>query len=309
MKKFAFLFIHDNVVKTGRTFYLNKGVISLLCAFCLVSLLAFIVFLYGFSQYAYNRAVFTYELMARQNLRGELDFIHKMAMENESTIRRLFRFDDNIRILYGIKSVPKDIREVGVGGPDFTPDEDTKPLTHLNREQEIGELKIRLEKLLRQAEFEKSSLTEINREIVMVKKRLRRFPAVLPTFGRLSSSYGHRTDPITGFPTYHHGVDIANRIWTPVYASADGVVKLMEFNKDGFGNLVLIDHGFGFQTLYGHLQDFMTKKDQFVMRGDLIGYIGESGRTTGPHLHYEIRHYSRAVDPLECVHPMTLGLE
>lgn len=309
MKKFAFLFIHNDVVKTGRTFHVSLLTVRLLVAFCLVSFLTFIIFLYGFSQYATNRAAYFHELVKRGNLRNRLDAIQKNSVETDAAIRKLFRFDDNVRILYGIKPIPRDIREVGIGGPDLSAGEVPSGFLRLNREQEVRNLNVHLEKLLRQAEFEKSSLTEIDREIVMVKKRLRRFPSVLPAFGRLTSDFGLRLDPITRNPGYHYGIDVANRVWTPVYATADGIVKLMEANKEGFGNLIILDHGFGYCTLFAHLQDFMVKKDQFVMRGDLIGYIGVTGRTTGPHLHYEIRRYNKPVDPMECVHPMALGLE
>ncbi|OGS36245.1 MAG: hypothetical protein A2293_12030 [Elusimicrobia bacterium RIFOXYB2_FULL_49_7] len=310
MKKFSFLFINDNVAKTGRTLHLSSFFLKILFLFCLISLLFFIIFLYGFSQYAFNRISYAKEIVNQKNLHGELLFITKMVQESEHRIHTLFCFDDNVRILYGIKAVPKDIREVGIGGPEFiSPEQTAERLLSIGREKEVTDLKLRLEKELRQTQLENSSLIEINREINHIKQRLRHFPSVLPTFGRLSSNFGHRSDPITGQPTYHCGLDIANRIWTPVYATADGVIKMVDSNREGFGNLIILNHGYGFSTYYGHLQDFAVKKDQFVMRGDLIGYIGSSGRTTGPHLHYEIRRNNTPIDPLECVHPMAMGLE
>ncbi|MBO9581540.1 MAG: M23 family metallopeptidase [Sphingobium sp.] len=118
------------------------------------------------------------------------------------------------------------------------------------------------------------------------------------TIDRLSSNFGARTDPFNGHKRMHQGVDIAGPLGTPVYATADGVVAVAEFNNGGYGNLVEIDHGNGLQTRYGHLSRLIAQPNEFVRRGQLIGLMGSTGRSTGSHLHYEVRIDGNAVNPL-----------
>ena len=115
---------------------------------------------------------------------------------------------------------------------------------------------------------------------------------------RLSSNFGSRTDPFNGHKRMHQGIDIPGPIGTPVYATADGVVEVAEYNNGGYGNLVEINHGDGMQTRYGHLSKIIAQPNEFVRRGQLIGLMGSTGRSTGSHLHYEVRIAGDAVNPL-----------
>ncbi len=115
---------------------------------------------------------------------------------------------------------------------------------------------------------------------------------------RRSSGYGSRTHPVTGNKKFHLGLDLTADIGTPVYAPADGVVEYKRpSKKKGYGNLLKIDHAFGFMTLYAHLDKFNVNTGQFVKKGDLIGWSGNTGLSTGPHLHYEVRFLGRALNP------------
>jgi len=114
----------------------------------------------------------------------------------------------------------------------------------------------------------------------------------------LTSTFGVRTDPFRGSAAMHPGIDLAAPLGTPVYATADGVVDRSEWNDGGYGNLVEIDHGQGIQTRYGHLSQRIAQAGQHVHRGDLIGLMGSTGRSTGSHLHYEVRIDGRAVNPV-----------
>lgn len=123
-------------------------------------------------------------------------------------------------------------------------------------------------------------------------------PSIWPTHGWLSSSAGNRTDPITGEKDFHPGLDISADKGDPVYATADG--KVVNASAAGnYGNLVILDHGYGLETRYGHLSAFKVKMGQPVKRGDLIGLVGSTGRATGPHLHYEVRANGRILNPLQ----------
>ena len=127
-------------------------------------------------------------------------------------------------------------------------------------------------------------------------------PSIWPVPGWLSSPYGNRQDPFTGGSDFHPGLDISANQGQPVLATADGMVSLASFNGS-YGNLVVIDHGYGISTKYGHLSRFSVLSGQAVRRGDVIGYVGSTGRSTNPHLHYEIWVNGRMTNPLRLLGP------
>jgi murein DD-endopeptidase MepM/ murein hydrolase activator NlpD len=127
-------------------------------------------------------------------------------------------------------------------------------------------------------------------------------PSIWPVAGWLSSAYGSRRDPFTGGPNFHPGLDISANYGEPVFATADGTVSTAAANG-AYGNMVSIDHGFGITTRYAHLSRFAVQNGQQVARGDVIGYVGSSGRSTSPHLHYEIWMNSRLMNPLRLLGP------
>ena len=122
-------------------------------------------------------------------------------------------------------------------------------------------------------------------------------PTIWPTHGWLSAGYGARADPFNGEPDFHSGLDISADRGRPVYATADGTVESAGRNGD-YGNLIVLQHGFGIVTKYGHLSKFAVARGQRVRRGDLIGHVGATGRATGPHLHYEVTVNGRLLNPL-----------
>ena len=123
-------------------------------------------------------------------------------------------------------------------------------------------------------------------------------PSIWPVHGWLSSRMGYRRDPITGGTDYHSGLDIAGERGQPVLATASGRISHVGY-QGAYGNLVIVDHGFGLQTKYGHLSSFAVKKGERVKRGDVIGRLGSTGRSTGNHLHYEILANGRLLNPLQ----------
>jgi len=126
--------------------------------------------------------------------------------------------------------------------------------------------------------------------------RLAAEPTLWPVEGRVTSTFGQRIDPFNGEGTFHRGVDIATTFGTPIIAPAPGVVSFAD-QMNGYGQALIIDHGSGITTLYGHMSAFIVTVGQTVNRGDLIGYVGQSGRATGPHLHYEVRIHDTPVNP------------
>jgi murein DD-endopeptidase MepM/ murein hydrolase activator NlpD len=126
--------------------------------------------------------------------------------------------------------------------------------------------------------------------------RLASAPTLWPVQGRITGSFGERTDPFSGEGAFHRGVDISSEIGTRIIAPADGSVMFADV-MNGYGRAVMVDHGNGISTLYGHLSAFAVSQGQQVHRGDTIGYVGQSGRSTGPHLHYEVRIFNTPVNP------------
>jgi murein DD-endopeptidase MepM/ murein hydrolase activator NlpD len=126
--------------------------------------------------------------------------------------------------------------------------------------------------------------------------RLAAAPTLWPVQGRITGSFGERIDPFSGEGAFHRGIDISSEIGTHVIAPADGVVEYADL-MNGYGRTVMVDHGNGISTLYGHLSGFAISPGQLVHRGDTLGYVGQSGRSTGPHLHYEVRVFNTPVNP------------
>lgn len=126
--------------------------------------------------------------------------------------------------------------------------------------------------------------------------RLAAAPSLWPVEGRITAGFGERVDPFNGEGAFHRGVDIASPFGTRVIAPADGVVRFADV-MNGYGRAIVVEHGQGISTLYGHLSGFGVTLGQIIHRGDTLGYVGISGRTTGPHLHYEVRIFNTAVNP------------
>jgi murein DD-endopeptidase MepM/ murein hydrolase activator NlpD len=125
-------------------------------------------------------------------------------------------------------------------------------------------------------------------------------PTIWPVRGYLSSTFGRRKDPFTGVPDFHPGIDISTPVGRPVVATADGIV-LYASRRGSYGNTIVIDHKYGMMTLYGHLSRYNVRPGKRVKRGDVIGYVGSTGRSRGPHVHYEVWVSGRAVHPLEYI--------
>ena len=123
-------------------------------------------------------------------------------------------------------------------------------------------------------------------------------PSIWPAHGWLTGLFGGRSDPFTGEPGYHQGLDISTEKGQPVYATADGTVQSASYTGD-YGNMIFITHGFGLATRYGHLSRFAVKAGAAVRRGDTIGYVGSTGRSTGSHLHYEILANGKLINPMQ----------
>jgi murein DD-endopeptidase MepM/ murein hydrolase activator NlpD len=191
--------------------------------------------------------------------------------------RQMGDFEDRTRRLAIVAGLPGD--SAGLGGPLERRDDPESP----EREKALAERLDALETQLARSETVTAST-----------------PTVAPVRGLWNSGFGTRNDPFTGSPAFHTGLDISTRWREPVLATAAGQVSRSGWSPD-YGNVVEIDHPTGYRTLYGHLDVILARAGQSVQRGDRIGLVGSTGRSTGPHLHYEVRRADRAVNPLEYI--------
>jgi murein DD-endopeptidase MepM/ murein hydrolase activator NlpD len=183
-----------------------------------------------------------------------------------------------------LERLPDGIRSPAVGGPAAVAAGTESPATT------IGMLKGVLGAL-------ESRLAFVKTRVESEQALARATPTIWPLAGWLSSGYGNRRDPINGSADFHPGLDIAANKGTPVRATADGTVQSAGY-QGNYGNAVLVEHGFNISTRFGHLSRFAVRPGQQIRRGEIIGYVGATGRVTGSHLHYEILLHGRPVNPL-----------
>jgi murein DD-endopeptidase MepM/ murein hydrolase activator NlpD len=159
-----------------------------------------------------------------------------------------------------------------------------------------------LDALSNRIEVQKKSYTELNNLINNKEKLLAATPAIQPVSNeglkRIASGFGIRIDPIYKTVKMHAGLDFSAPQGTPIYATADGVVRTASYSDVGYGNHVIINHGYGYQTLYGHMVRVKSRTGQKIKRGEIIGYVGSTGKSTGPHLHYEVHKNGQKLDPV-----------
>ncbi|MBM3262092.1 MAG: M23 family metallopeptidase [candidate division Zixibacteria bacterium] len=192
------------------------------------------------------------------------------------------------RLAVGLPHIDLDVRKVGVGGPE-TPGSKAPAGT-------VGQVQADLEQLLREAKLQNASLQSIIRKAQADKTYWRHIPTVRPVEGTTTSTFGMRSDPFTGLRRMHAGYDIAARPGEKVRATADGVIVNIGMDVN-YGRFIEIDHRNGYMTRYGHLSKVIGTTGARTSRGDIIGHVGNSGRASGYHLHYEVHRNGRIVDP------------
>jgi len=236
---------------------------------------------------------------------------HCLVQENRSNEDQLEEFNDQfeeiaqrfdqlnknkseLMVMYGFKIENDRSSLFGIGGPA---PEDGDSLIRKRRDEIIDhDIMRELDRLHNRMRWELASLNDLLSIVEGHEDQLNSTPSIHPASGFFSSGFGFRRDPINRTIRMHNGIDINNRIGTPVYASANGVVMFTGV-QSGYGNLITINHGYGITTNYAHLNNILVREGDVVKRGDKIGTIGVTGRTTGPHLHYEVRINGVPMDP------------
>ena len=210
--------------------------------------------------------------------------------------------DDNIyRVIFEADPIPSSIRKAGIGGVNRY-----EKLEGYNNSELIISTAQKLDQISKQLYIQSKSFDEVIEMATKKSDMLASIPAIQPVTNkelkRLSSGYGRRIDPYYKKPKFHYGVDFSAPQGTPIYATGNGTVKKTKKSRRGFGNHIVIDHGYGYESLYAHMQKYTVRRGQKVKRGDLIGYVGNSGKSTAPHLHYEVHKDGRKVNPAYYFH-------
>lgn len=215
--------------------------------------------------------------------------------EVDSRYNELVQKEIALRTMFALPEINPQERQLGIGGPGH------KSLASMSQTERIAFLtETEVDRLLRLSEFEIEKYTEVEGDLNNLQDRLRHTPSIWPTKGWQSRGFGMKYDPFTGYKQMHRGIDIANHHGTPVIATADGRVKSAG-RAGALGKMLVIDHGYGFVTRYGHLSQIEVKRGQTVKRGDVIALMGNTGYSTGPHLHYEVWRNGKALNPMNYV--------
>ena len=246
----------------------------------------------------------TYKMAGLEKQNEQLRTQLKSFEEEMTLLRRQvaqnFDFQKKARILAQLDDISDDVTEVGVGGPDYAYIQSITALDPQTAERVLS-ANVDIKKLLRQAALQRENYQEIIASLESTADLLRHTPSLRPIkVGFLSSRFGWRMDPITGLRSLHRGTDFSARKGTPVFATADGVVTYAGW-WETYGKVVEMSHGYGTVTRYAHLETQLVSRGQRVKRGDIIGRVGSSGRSTFSHLHYEVEVEGKRVDPLKYV--------
>lgn len=206
--------------------------------------------------------------------------------------------DDNIyRVIFESEPIPSDVRKAGIGGADRY-----KQLEGYRNSDFLIQTSSRLDQITAQMYVQTKSFDDVYDMAKNKARLLASLPAIQPVnnkdLRRLSSYFGWRTDPYYKIMKFHEGVDFSAPTGTDIYTTGDGVVITADRSTSGYGNQVIIDHGFGYKTMYAHLQSFKVKVGQKVTRGQIIGTVGNTGKSTSPHLHYEVWKSNKPINPI-----------
>ena len=275
MRKFTVIVVsHDGGKK--RSFVVTSRLLKT----ALFSLCFLIV---GLSTFGFIRWQINHRMQQRQAKRIE---------QLEASLKDLYQIDTQIRTLLGVKQRTVEDLEQGIGGRtlmELTDNLEGPPSPTLAKNSAIAPLED-------QIDLQEKSFAELLTYAQQKNNELVAIPTIWPVKGWISSGFGWRNHPFTGKRELHEGIDIVNAVGVPILAPADG--RVVTTSRDpGFGLVLKIDHGYGYETIYGHLLKFAVIKREWVKRGQIIAYLGNTGMSTGPHLHYEIHKNGRAVNP------------
>ncbi|MGC6469987.1 MAG: M23 family metallopeptidase [Flavobacteriales bacterium] len=210
--------------------------------------------------------------------------------------------DDNIyRVIFEAEPIPNSIRKAGIGGVNRY-----KNLEGYDNSELIISTTKKVDQISKQLYIQSKSFDEVIEMAQRKSDMMASIPAIQPVknkeLKRIASGFGRRIDPYYKKLKFHYGVDFSAPKGTPIYATGNGVVTKTKKSRRGFGNHIVIEHGYGYESLYAHMTKYTVRKGQKVKRGDIIGYVGSTGKSTAPHLHYEVHKNGKKVNPAYYFH-------
>ena len=237
--------------------------------------------------------------MQRENNRllTQYRVMDKKLQGIQKVLSDLQQRDDNLyRVVFDADPIPNSIRKAGFGGADKY-----AQLESFDNAQLVVNTARKLDIISKEAYVQSKSYDQLLTLARNKEKMLACIPAIMPISNKdlrhTASGWGFRIHPIYKIKLFHYGMDFSAPIGTPIYSTGDGVVESIRTSHTGFGRWIIINHGFGYETLYGHLSAFNVKKGQKVKRGSVIGFVGNAGTSTGPHVHYEVHKNGKPVNP------------
>jgi murein DD-endopeptidase MepM/ murein hydrolase activator NlpD len=239
-------------------------------------------------------------LQAREieNMKIRYEILNRKMDQVDEVLGNIEDRDNNLyRAYFNASPIPEEQRKAGFGGVNRY-----KELEDLDNAKLVIGTSKRLDIISKELVVQSKSLDEIAKLAKDKEKLLAAIPAIQPIknedLRQMASGFGYRSDPFTKIRKFHAGMDFSARTGTPIYATGDGVVTKADNKSSGYGNHIVIRHGFGYETLYGHMSKYKARPGQKVKRGDIIGYVGSTGRSEAPHLHYEVHKNGEVVNPL-----------
>jgi len=300
-RKYSVIIVSD-ATATNREFTVSSKLIrNALLGF------SFLTVFFGFILFSYLTMTLDEQKMRRLELdvREKREKISEMSSTIEvlnKHLKQMEIYKERIMVATGLTS-PLALREVGIGGPDTSIEGNgdfSSPATVLPGAPPLKNSLPSTADVRDKALKIENSLKTVEKYVNQQKLRLASTPAIWPTRGYISGSFGNRIHPFTGRHEFHGAIDIATQLGNKIIAPADGIILVAE-TRDYYGKMIILDHGFGYVTRYGHLSGFNVKEGQRVKRFDVIGYVGTTGRSNGPHLHYEVRYYEKPVNPVDFI--------
>lgn len=292
---------HDN--ERVRSFQVSSSGIRTAISVLLVAALLLSTFTVGF--FLRQSQHLEAQRLERENvlLAAEVDDIRGEMETLAEVIDSLSAKDARFRAIAGLRPIDQDVQQVGIGGPG-TPTLESSAIYRLDEEVggKVFAASYDMETLVRRASLLRSSMSEALDALKENTERLEATPSIAPADGPLSSLFSpNRRHPVLRISRPHKGIDIAASVGEPILAPARGVVRRAGHHTGGYGNMVEIDHGFGYLTRFAHASRILVRKGQKVERGQVIAEVGATGLVSGPHLHYEVEVNGKQVDPLNFI--------
>jgi murein DD-endopeptidase MepM/ murein hydrolase activator NlpD len=233
-----------------------------------------------------------------ENLRDKYDELQDNLGSIQQQMKELEKRDNDVyRAIFEATPIPDSAR-----ARELANQQEIAKVAQMKDYEVVNSIISILDNLNNRIGAQEKSYNEIDKLVANKEQLLSHTPAIQPVSNkdltRIASGYGRRIDPIYKTPKFHAGLDFTAPQGTPIYATADGVVAVAGNTGNGYGNHVVINHGYGYETLYGHMVRVKARGGQAVKRGEVIGWVGSTGKSTGPHCHYEVHKYSNKIDPI-----------